>query len=298
MNISFKKFGSIWFFLLWISISVNAQNEQYIYSNGVFNFSENKNQKVFTNWSRIREKPSAEGIIIDSLTSNSVVKIIKNTEVLLKLGERSSNWYLISYTSENSEKQGYIWGGNLCIGYHHKNGEDFLFGLGKSEKRTNENGNTYQTNIASIKRMSRHQILDEVFFETGIGESLGSASFTLDNPHELQNVEFMISALVSGEACGIPSYQNIFLFNKNKKMIPLPQLTNIGDADIFYDSETFIFPDQEGGIKNTIILDKEKMERDEQDREIKSGEKIIFLWNGSLLSESKKQISFTESPTP
>ncbi len=146
--------------------------------------------------------------------------------------------------------------------------------------------------------MLNQTTLDEVYFETGIGESLSSASFTIDDSRGLKNVDFMISALVTGEACGIPSYQNSFLFTSNQKIIPLPQLVNIGDADVFYDSEAFIFPDEDGGIPNTIFLEKERMERDDEDREIKNGEKISFSWDGTTLSEGKQISTFKESPTP
>jgi len=236
--------------------------------------------------------------MIDSIASNTFVTILKDTEIPLKLGERSANWYLISYTSQEQKKQGYLWGGNLSIGYRHKNGEDFLFGLGKSDKKIDAEGASQNINIGSIKRMLNQTTLDEVYFETGIGESLSSASFTIDDSRGLKNVDFMISALVTGEACGIPSYQNSFLFTSNQKIIPLPQLVNIGDADVFYDSEAFIFPDEDGGIPNTIFLEKERMERDDEDREIKNGEKISFSWDGTTLSEGKQISTFKERPTP
>ncbi len=42
--------------------------------------------------------------MIDSIASNTFVTILKDTEIPLKLGERSANWYLISYTSQEQKK--------------------------------------------------------------------------------------------------------------------------------------------------------------------------------------------------
>ncbi|MCY1660845.1 hypothetical protein [Chryseobacterium sp. SL1] len=32
----------------------SAQEDDYVYANGVFDFEENKTQKIFTDWTRIR----------------------------------------------------------------------------------------------------------------------------------------------------------------------------------------------------------------------------------------------------
>lgn len=39
-------------FLLTVQI-FSAQEEDYVYANGVFSFEENKPQKIFTDWTRI-----------------------------------------------------------------------------------------------------------------------------------------------------------------------------------------------------------------------------------------------------
>ena len=85
--------------------------------------------------------------------------------------------------------------------------------------------------------------------------------------------------MVSGEACGIASYDQYILV-KDKKMIALPQLMNVGDADVYYHSEQFVFPNDKGGIPNAFIFKMEEMERDEKDREKKKNASKTYLWNG------------------
>lgn len=268
-------------FLLTVQI-FSAQEEDYVYANGVFSFEENKPQKIFTDWTRIRQSPNINAQILDSLQTNQQILILKKDETILKLGERRANWYKISYQNGDKTSEGYIWGGNLCVGFRNKNGYDFLFGLTKT---VNKKDKEYpeiniQQNYASVKVVEGNALIDEVSFETGSGESLSYGTFNIESNHKLQNVELTLKATVSGEACGIASYDQYVLF-KDKKLIALPQLMNVGDADVYYHSEEFIFPNDKGGVPNAFIFKMEEMEKDEKDREKKKKASKTYLWNGN-----------------
>lgn len=199
----------------------------------------------------------------------------------MKLGERRANWYKISYQKGDKTSEGYVWGGNLCVGYRTKNGYDFLFGLTKTiNKKDKEYPEiVIKQNIASIKMVEGNTLIDEVAFDTGSGESLSYGTFNIESNHKLKNVEFTLKAMVSGEACGIASYDQYVLV-KDKKMIVLPQLMNVGDADVYYHSEQFVFPNDKGGIPDAFIFKMEEMEKDEKDREKKKNASKTYLWNG------------------
>jgi len=261
---------------------LSAQEDDDVYANGVFSFEENKIQKIFTDHTRIRQSPNVSAQILDSLQTNQQVLILKKDEKILKLGERVANWYKISYQKGDKTSEGYIWGGNLAVGYKNKNGYDFLFGLTKTiNKKDKEYPDIIiQQNIAAIKAVKGNTLIDEVSFETGSGESLSYGTFTIESNHKLQNVELTLKAVVSGEACGIASYDQYVLF-KDKKLIALPQLMNVGDADIYHHSEEFIFPNDKGGIPNTFIFKMEEMEKDDRDREKKKRASKTYIWNGN-----------------
>jgi hypothetical protein len=272
---------TLWTALFLLMLQFFTAQESEVYADGVFGFEENKMQKIFTDWTRVRLDPGVNTQIVDSLQTNQQVVILKKEETVLKLGERAANWYKISYRKGESTLEGYVWGGNLCIGYRNKNGYDFLFGLSKTIDRKNKEYNEIEKqNIAGIKVMEGNTLIDEVYFDTGRGEELRSASFNIESSHKLQNVEFTLKAMVSGEACGIASYDQYVLF-KDKKLMILPQLTNVGDAGAFYHSEEYIFPNDKGGISNAFILKVEDMEVDEKDREKKKSSSKTYLWNGS-----------------
>ncbi len=260
----------------------SAQEEEIEYANGIFNFQENKTQKIFTDWTRIRQSPNVNAQILDSLQTNQQVLILKQDETILKLGERRANWYKISYQKDDKTSEGYVWGGNLCVGYRNKNGYDFLFGLTKTiNKKDKEYPQIINAqNIAAIKVVEGNTLIDEVAFDTGSAESLNYGTFNIESNHKLQNVELTLKAMVSGEACGIASYDQYVLF-KDKKLIALPQLMNVGDADVYYHSEEFVFPNDKGGIPNAFIFKMEEMEKDDKDREKKKKASKIYLWDGN-----------------
>lgn len=260
----------------------SAQEEEVVYANGIFNFEENKTQKIFTDWTRVRQSPQVDAQIVDSLQTNQQVLIIKQDETILKLGERRSNWYKISYQKNDTTSEGYVWGGNLCVGYRNKNGYDFLFGLTKT---VNKKDKQYpdiinKQNIASVKVIEGNTLIDEVSFDTGSGESLSYGTFNIESNHKLENVELTLKAMVSGEACGIASYDQYILF-RDKKLVALPQLMNVGDADIYYHTEEFIFPNDKGGIPNAFIFKMEEMEKDDKDREKEKHSSKTYLWDGN-----------------
>lgn len=259
----------------------SAQEENMTYPDGVFGFEENKPQKIFTDWTRVRKEPDVKSQATDSLQTNQQVMILKKEETVLRLGERGANWYKVSYQKGDQVSEGYVWGGNLCVGYRNKNGYDFLFGLSKTVDRKNKDYNeNVKQNIAGIKIIEGTSLIDEVFFDTGKGEEMSYATFTIESNHKLQNVELTLKAMVSGEACGIASYTQYVLF-KDKKLVALPQLMNVGDADVYYHSEEFVFPNDKGGIPNAFIFKTEEMERDDKDREKKKRSSKTYLWDGN-----------------
>lgn len=269
--------------LFLMTVQLFAAQENEVYADGVFNFTENKNQKIFTDWTRVRKEPVVNAQILDSLQSNQQILILKKEETVpvLQLGERRANWYKISYQKAGVTAEGYIWGGNLCVGYRNKNGYDFLFGLSKTvDRKTKPFNEINKQNIAGIKIMEGNTLVDEVYFDTGKGEELSTGAFNIESSHKLQDVEFTLKAMVSGEACGIGTYDQYVLY-KDKKLIALPQLMNVGDAGAYYHSEEYVFPNDKGGIPNAFILKVEDMEVDEKDREKKKRSSKTYLWNGS-----------------
>ncbi len=276
---------SFLFFLSFIISILSFAQENEIYGNGVFNFEQKTNQRIFTEDTRVRENPTSSSPILDSLKANTTITILQKDKNVTVLGQRFSHWYKIKYTKEGKQSEGYIWGGNIAMQYLSKNGFDFLFGLLPSRKEYSvEDQMDVLKNVASIKSYKNNEQIDEAIFESGMGESLSYSTFKEDSNQNLKNVDFILTAIVSGEACGVPSYEKQVLFS-NSKLIQLPTLMNIGDADIFYHSETLIFPKDEGGKPNTIYFSMEEMEKDENEKEKFKRKNEEYHWDGKNLSQ-------------
>jgi hypothetical protein len=105
---------------------------------------------------------------------------------------------------------------------------------------------------------------------------------------KLQNI-YRIS--FSGESCGVPTFHYYFGWN-GKKFQLLPEKMNVGDADVFYHSEEFVFPSEKGGKANMIVKKIEQAELIEESNGIynMTNEEEYYKWNGEkaiLINKSK-----------
>lgn len=263
--------------LLILSFSiVHAQN---IYT--AFDLPDNHTAKIFTPGTRVRILPAVEAEISDSLSTGKNVTVIKKDTAFLTIGERSSYWYQVNYKTNGQEKSGFIWGGNFCLGYRKYSGYDFLFGIPATIKKTSaETGDIYNELLGVVKVFAGDSMIAEAVFNAGNAENFNAFSFEVKQQQGLKNVQAVVRVSVSGAACGIPSYDQYFLFT-NKRLKPLPILTSVSDADLFYYLESYHFPDKNINV-NTIVKRTKEMEKDEasQLEKIKSGKKI-YTWDGN-----------------
>jgi hypothetical protein len=135
-------------------------------------------------------------------------------------------------------------------------------------------------------------------FTQDLGESAYFEQSVIDN-WGLQNINNIYRISFSGQACGVPTYYHYFGFNDNE-ILTLPQKHEVGDANAFYHSESFIFPKEKGGKPNTIIKQIEEAENIDEDFE-KSIFKITesteyYSWDGkkAVLTRSNKKKPYTK----
>ncbi|MEC5395560.1 SH3 domain-containing protein [Bergeyella sp. RCAD1439] len=272
-----------WIFILlaFLPLFLGAQEEDY--ASSVFYFEKGSKQKVFSDRTKVRTAPNLTAAVLDSLASGQEIEIVKNTEIVTTLGKRSSYWYQIKY----GEKTGYMWGGNISLGYRTRDGWLFLFGIGQSENRVLPSGEKSKVNLGSIKVLENNRLLDEAFFDIDSKESMASATFTANKSPFLDGVDYILSASVGGEACGVPTLTQPLLF-ANRKLIKLPLLLSVSDAGVYYHSEELIFP-QNAKSRNLLIFKLEEGESEDEDAPLKvtKKEQKIYLWNGTDLSLKK-----------
>lgn len=269
-----KKFFQIFFFLF--SAIIIAQDEHEEYS--AFDFKKNSNQKILIDKTKLRISPELNANILDSLQINQDVKILSRTNKLTKIGERNAPWFKISYNKNGSNNEGYIWGGNIALGYRKYKNIQFLFGIASTQKVKNvENNYFHNEMIARLVAIKDSKVISEKSFEMGNSENLEAYGFEIINNKNLKNVEIILKTMVSGAACGVPTYEQ-YLFWTNNSFYKLPRTMSVGDADVYSYSEEFQF------FKNgRIVMQIEQYEKDENEKVKTSKNSKTYFWDGKNL---------------
>lgn len=267
------------------SLGLQAQDEvAYAFvdnnetSNWVFKHEKGDEVKVFVDETKVRDLPNlSASTTIDILPENKSIKIIEVTGAVTTLGERAADWFRVSYDG----KTGFIWGGNLAIGYYKSGETEFLFGVPSTENLINSDQIPYTQLMASVKYFKNGNLIDEKKFQAGTSDNLSGQSFTVQKATKLKNINFTINALVSGEACGIPTYEQNFLVDNNQ-LINVLTTVSVSDAGIYYHSESIEFPSKDNKLKDQFLYIVEEAESEDENVKPK-GEKITttYNWDGS-----------------
>lgn len=247
----------------------------------------------------IRSEPSTSGLLLDSLQMGNKVKIVQSTENVLKIKGINTNWAEIQYkTSRGDSKLGYIWKGFLALDFVSVNEETFLTTITKITQKTNRDNYTENIfHIAAIVLNKQNEIVAEKIITKDVLEShyfqnKAIGSLGMNNLKDIYRISF------HGEACGIPSYYFYFGWNGNE-LIELPEKMEVGDAGVFYHSETFLFPKEPGGKPNLIIKNIEEAEAVDEAAQVYdiTKSKETYTWDGrkAILIKSQKFKKFRKT---
>lgn len=236
----------------------------------------------------VRQDSTSNSQLLDSLQIGNKIKILKNTDANLNIKGLNLSWVKIEYSKNNQIKRGFLWKGFIALGSAKKENTTFLTSIdAKYSKKVQRDeyeyeGDFYRISVKAIN--SENQIISEKSFSKELSEShyfqnSAISSWGLKDLNSIYRISF------SGEACGIPTLHYYFGWNE-KEFLQLPEKYDMGDADVFYHSEEFIFPKEKGGQVDTII---KKIEEDEEVGQAKDASYTIhevkkstefYSWNG------------------
>ena len=261
-------------FLLSFYFGFSQSEEEY----SSFHFELGSHQKILVSNTKVRKCPELGTVVIDSLSPGNDIKIIYRTPQNFKIGERHAPWFKVSYEKNGTPTEGYIWGGNIALGHRKYNDVQLLFGIASTQKIKNKGSEgDYNEMIARVVALKDNQVISERNFEMGNSENLSGYGFKIIENQKLKNVDFIVAAMVSGEACGVPTYEQYFLWSHNS-LVKLPRLMSVGDADVYSYSEEFQF------FKNGKIMMKiEQYEKDENNKETTKKTSKTYFWDGKEL---------------
>jgi hypothetical protein len=241
----------------------------------------------------VRNNPSINAVLLDSLQLGKAIKVIKSTNNDLKIKGINVSWVEIEYTNKAGIlSNGYLWKGFLAIGYSKKNEFTYLTVIEKIET-TNKEDFISQNFFISAKILdSKNFVIAQNTIQKNIGESIYFENKTIGSLG-LTNLKDIYRISFNGEACGIPSMYYYFGWNGNKLLL-LPEKYSVGDAGAYYHDENFIFPKEKGGKPDLII--KQIKEGENIDDSGESDEMIFkvteykefYKWNGEKAILIKK----------
>ena len=236
----------------------------------------------------IRQDATANSQLLDSLQIGNKIKVVKNTEEYLNIKGLNLSWVEIEYSKNNQIKTGFLWKGFISIGSTTKGNNTFLTTIdAKFSKKIKQKDYEYDGEFCriSVKAIdSENQIINEKSFPKEVSESVYFQNSVIKS-WGLKDLSDVYRISFSGQACGIPTYHFYFGWN-GKEFLALPEKYDVGDADVYYHTEEFVFPKEKGGQPNMII---KNIEEDEEVGEAKDSSYTIhkvtkssefYTWNG------------------
>ena len=266
---------------------------------GPYRFEAGKACRVFSDTAYLRAAPGTAAGIADTLFAFDEVSIVDTTSDLLTVGRKEAPWYRVRYRKGGTERAAFLWGGTLAIHDFSKDGVQVACGLLsypmadawlKGEQPMEGTG-LRDYNTFSIKANDGRGVQEcryNVYRESGFFYlPMDSNGVALPATRPLSGgmppaARWMTAYGMSGEACGIPSYQLCAAWD-GQRLIRMPLLQGTADGGAFYYEEQYIFPGDKGGKPGLLRIRCETGESgDEEGAKMKVTVKWRdYRWDGN-----------------
>lgn len=231
---------------------------------------------VFADTLLVRKNPDLKSSIQDTLLVGDDVKIIDGGEIF-KIGNRAFPWLKISYVINNIKKTGYAWGGLISFKALRRGNTKFVYGIPKILVK----GKDYTESVVQVKAVENKKTIAKIDMAINT-ESSGISNAILLSNKGFTNISNILLVAFSGEACGIPSY-SFYLLWDGQKFHQAPKSESVGDAGVFAETYSLVFPSDKGGMKDKVIQNYtlEQVIDEEKDKWKRKSSKIVYRWTGS-----------------
>lgn len=257
------------------------------YENYIFHKEVGSTAKIFVDNTNIRDLPGLTGNVVDALPQGTSVKIIQETNIINKIQERSAQWYKIQYNG----KEGYVWGANLSGANKLVDGKEFLFGVSGTQKVIDIEGISSNALKGEVSVLENGKLLGSGVFNAGTMENIAGVEFKVDKTKRFKNVDYIIQVSVSGEACGIPTYEQTYFMKKEGFLVALPLLQSVSDAGEYYHIEKYDFHMK---VMNQFFMTTEEAENansDNNEYKMDGFTKTSFYeWDGDRVMEMSSSV--------
>ncbi|MBV8251768.1 MAG: hypothetical protein JO154_04100 [Chitinophaga sp.] len=254
-------------FLLFICLGhvAYAQEEPYFPDMRVWSLNSDSSERyIFSDTAFIRPAPNTKQAPLDTLFAGDNIIVTQITNQALTIRGLQGPWLKILYNKNGEQRNGYVWQGLISCTPMRRGDIKFVYGVERRADSAYVNEykerDTVRRYFVRLKVVQNGAVIAKGSVITGDDESASYSSGKVMSGMGLTNVQNIVVLTFSGEACGIPTYDYYFALTKDNQLVRFPDKTNIGDADAFYHSEQFIFPNEKGGQPDMVIWDMEEEE--------------------------------------
>lgn len=239
--------------ILW-AVPCGAQGDGAEYY-GSYSFGPGTTRTVFSDTALVRSAPG--GGIKDTLYAFATVRLSRKLPDLLTVGRKTAPWYEVVYAG----RSGYIWGGAFALGAAKRDGVQFLFNVLSYPQSAGLRGEGEPDgtghNTCAIKVQPKEGPIQQCLYNI----SRESAAFLDTSRDEDGRVyyprfskaaslptgaKFLVHFYMSGEACGIPSYDIAAAWD-GARLVCMPMLESNVDAGVWSYGEEYVYPGGKGG---------------------------------------------------
>ena len=248
----------------------------------------------------VREKPSIQSQLLDSLQIGKKIKVLKasdengvNTDLQIK--GLNVSWAEIEYLNNNGKQvKGYLWKGFIAVGFFTTEKFTYLTTIDRVDKKVETEQYEPELFSVSIKVLDlNNSIVGQRTIKKEIGESHYFQNKAIGNLG-LKGLENIYRISFSGEACGIPTLYYYHGWN-GKNFLELPEKYDISDAGVYYHSEDFIFPKENGGKQDVILKKVEEGQYDEDSFTNNNYVTHVTKWTETFKWDGQKAVFISKS---
>lgn len=269
--------------LLCISKNSHAQNESNSVSASISRWEAGDAFTLVTD-ANVREKPTTQSTVLTKLPIGSPIKIEEVTKDSFVVNGFKAPWCKISF--DNNAKKGFLWGGfiaTVVIKVSEKGdvteGVTFLGGVSAWDEKKSKMTMQLRA-MKGIKEITRCEFVS-------VGDLFYDCTLKIEDGGNFKNILKTLTFSTGYPACGYPWADNLIFYDKAKKLSKVLETTSMSDAGAFYSAETYILPNDKGGIANHIIVTSDQANFEEKGNEmipINQKYKItLYKWDGGKL---------------
>lgn len=243
----------------------------------------------------IRKGPSVSEAVLDSLSFGDKVMFRQQTTAFSNIKGIYAPWVKVEYSKNDKMISGYIWLGLLGFRSFEKGDTTFVYSIENASLQKVVPDFTENKFLISLKAIRQSEVIASKEWSVTADESTNFVQGKTLGNVGLQNIHEVFRLTFSGEACGIPS--NFYYHGwDGKKFFDLPTKYTVGDAGVFYHSETLLFPNEKGGKPGHIIklIEEEELVQEEtptqKEKFKKSNGSEVYVWTGEKAILQKKNV--------